>query len=84
MRLTLTQAAFRGFVHREGIINTHQAKGALKDAAGRVQERFGELIDSPEQEARGIAKQVEGAARKKVGDLKEAIQEVAKNKLHEL
>ncbi|MFN3731775.1 CsbD family protein [Comamonas testosteroni] len=43
-------------------MNADQVKGALKDAAGRIQERFGELKDGPEQEARGIAKQVEGSA----------------------
>jgi uncharacterized protein YjbJ (UPF0337 family) len=53
-------------------------------AAGRIQERFGELKDSPEQEARGIAKQVEGSAQKKAGDLKERFKMRSKNKLHEL
>nr|WP_284337051.1 CsbD family protein [Comamonas sp. NoAH] len=42
----------------------------MKDAAGKVQEKFGELIDSPEQEAKGIAKQVEGLAKKKADDIK--------------
>lgn len=59
-------------------MNTDQVKGTLKDAAGKVQEKFGELIDSPEQEAKGIAKQVEGTAQKKAGDLKEAIEDAAK------
>ncbi len=59
-------------------MNTDQAKGTLKDVEGRIHERLGEHIDSPEQEARGIAKQVEGIAQKKIGDLKEAIQEAAK------
>ena len=59
-------------------MNPDQIKGAPKDAAGGVQERFGELIVSPEQEARGIAKEVEGFAQKKAGDLKEAIQEAVK------
>ena len=60
-------------------MNTDQVKGTLKDAAGKVQEKFGELIDSPEQEAKGIAKQVEGTAQKKAGDLKEAVEDVARN-----
>ena len=50
-------------------MNPDQTKGAPKDAAGGVQERFGELMVSPEQEARGIAKEVEGFAQKKAGDL---------------
>ena len=80
----MTQAAFCGFVYKEGIINTDQVKGVPKDAAGGVRERFDELMVSPEQKARGIAKQVEGFAQKKAGDLKEAIQEAVKNKLQEL
>lgn len=60
-------------------MNTDQVKGTLKDAAGKVQEKFGELIDSPEQEAKGIAKQVEGTAQKKAGDLKEAVEDARKN-----
>ena len=40
-----------------------QCQGAVSvSAAGRIQERFGELKDGPEQEARGGAKQVEGSA----------------------
>ena len=69
--------AFRGFSHKELKMNIDQVKGTLKDAAGKVQEKFGELIDSPEQEAKGIAKQVEGTAQKKVGDLKEAIHDAS-------
>ena len=59
-------------------MNTDQVKGTLKDAAGKVQEKFGELIDSPTQEAKGIAKQVEVTAQKKVGDLKEAVSDAQK------
>ena len=43
-------------------MNTDQVKGALKEAAGKVQQKAGELIDSPGQQAKGLAKQVEGAA----------------------
>ena len=44
-------------------MNKDQVQGTLKDVAGKVQQKAGELIDSPEQQARGIAKQVEGAAQ---------------------
>lgn len=60
-------------------MNTDQIKGTLKDAAGKVQQKAGELIDSPEQQAKGIAKQVEGTAQKKLGDVKEVLKD-AKNK----
>ena len=71
-------AVFHSPNSRSLIMNTDQVKGTLKDAAGKVQEKFGELIDSPTQEAKGIAKQVEGTAQKKVGDLKEAVEDVQK------
>lgn len=59
-------------------MNTDQVKGAIKDAAGKVQEKTGELINSPEQEAKGIAKQVEGTTQKNYGDVKENIKDAAK------
>ncbi|RYF01233.1 MAG: CsbD family protein [Alcaligenaceae bacterium] len=59
-------------------MNTDQVKGALKDAAGKVQEKTGELINSPEQQAKGIAKQVEGTTQKNYGDVKENIKDAAK------
>ena len=59
-------------------MNTDQVKGALKDAAGKVQEKTGELINSPEQQAKGIAKQVEGTTQKNYGDVKENVKDAAK------
>ena len=59
-------------------MNTDQIKGTLKDAAGKVQQKAGEWIDSPEQQAKGIAKQVEGTAQKKLGDVKEVLKDAKK------
>ncbi|GKT20509.1 CsbD family protein [Acidovorax sp. SUPP3334] len=59
-------------------MNTDQVKGALKDAAGKVQEKAGELINSPEQQAKGIAKQVEGTIQKNYGDVKENIKDATR------
>ena len=59
-------------------MNTDQVKGALKEAAGKVQEKTGELINSPEQRAKGMAKQVEGATQKNYGDAKENIKDATK------
>lgn len=56
-------------------MNTDQIKGALKEAAGKVQSKTGDLIDSPEQEAKGLAKQVEGRAQKNLGDAKEVLKD---------
>ncbi|GKS88551.1 MULTISPECIES: CsbD family protein [unclassified Acidovorax] len=59
-------------------MNTDQVKGALKDVAGKVQQKTGELINSPEQQAKGIAKQVEGTTQKNYGDAKENIKDAVK------
>ena len=56
-------------------MNTDQVKGAVKEAAGKVQSKAGEIIGSSEQEAKGLVKQVEGQAQKNVGDLKEVLKD---------
>lgn len=52
-------------------MNKDQAKGTVKDAAGKVQEKFGEATGNREQEAKGIVKQAEGTVQKNYGDAKE-------------
>ena len=54
-------------------MNKDQIEGKLKNIGGKIQEGVGDLIDSPEQEAKGLAKQGEGKVQEKVGDLKEAV-----------
>ena len=54
-------------------MNKDQVAGKLKDIGGKIQEEFGDAIDSPEQEAKGLANQVEGKTQKKLGDVKEAL-----------
>ena len=44
-------------------MNKDQIKGAVKDAAGKVQREFGEAVDSPEHQVKGAAKQAEGKAQ---------------------
>lgn len=56
-------------------MNKDQVDGKLKDIGGKIQEEFGDLIDSPEQEAKGLAKQVEGKTQEKFGDAKEVIKD---------
>jgi uncharacterized protein YjbJ (UPF0337 family) len=58
-------------------MNKDQVKGAVKDAAGKVQSKAGEMTDSTDQQAKGMAKQAEGKTQKKVGDAKETV----KNKI---
>lgn len=56
-------------------MNKDQVKGAIKDAAGKVQETAGRAIGSTEQEAKGLAKQVEGKTQKTYGDAKEVVKD---------
>lgn len=58
-------------------MNKDQIKGAVKEAAGKVQQKAGELVDSPKTVAKGVAKQIEGKGQKALGDLKEAADKVA-------
>lgn len=54
-------------------MNSDQIKGATKNAAGKVQEKTGELFGSKKQQAKGLGKQVEGTMQKSVGNAKEAL-----------
>lgn len=56
-------------------MNTDQVKGAVKEVAGKVQQKTGEVINSPEQQVKGAAKQVEGNVQKNYGDAKEAVKD---------
>ena len=59
-------------------MNKDQVKGTIKDAAGKVQEKAGELVGNHKQEVKGLAKQVEGKAQKSYGDAKETIKDAHK------
>jgi len=56
-------------------MNKDQVKGAVKEAAGKVQRKVGEAIGSAGQQAKGAAKEAEGKAEKKVGDARETLKE---------
>jgi uncharacterized protein YjbJ (UPF0337 family) len=60
---------------KDPFMNTDQVKGAVKEAAGKVQSKTGEIIGSPEQEVKGAIKQVEGNAQKNLGDAKEDLKD---------
>lgn len=55
-------------------MNKDQLKGAVKDAAGKVQQKAGEMTGSKEQQMKGVEKQAEGKTQKVVGDVKDAAQ----------
>ena len=52
-------------------MNSNQIKGAVKDAAGKVQRKVGEATGNGTQEVKGAARQVEGKVQKAVGDVQE-------------
>jgi uncharacterized protein YjbJ (UPF0337 family) len=53
-------------------MNKDQAKGVIKETAGKVQTRIGQAVGSSVQQAKGVSKQVEGQIQKKLGDSKQA------------
>lgn len=59
-------------------MNKNQVKGAVKDIAGKVQEKVGQLVGSKEQQVKGLGKQIAGKAQKTLGDAKEVIKDANK------
>jgi uncharacterized protein YjbJ (UPF0337 family) len=59
-------------------MNKDQLKGTVKDVAGKVQEKVGEVTGSKEQEAKGEARQVEGTVQKEAGNVKEGVRDTLK------
>jgi uncharacterized protein YjbJ (UPF0337 family) len=61
-------------------MNKDQVKGAIKEAAGKLQQKTGRILGNKRQEAKGLTTKVKGKAQKKVGDAKEALKD-ARSKL---
>ena len=61
------------------MMNSDQIKGAVKDAAGKVQRKAGEVMGSTKQQLKGAVKQVEGKTQKALGDLKEMVKDETKD-----
>jgi len=59
-------------------MNKDQVKGTMKDVAGKVQEKTGEIIGSPEQQLKGDRKQLAGKTQKAYGDVKEAVKDASR------
>ena len=53
-------------------MNKDQVKGALKDVAGKAQQKAGELTGSEKQQIKGLKNQAEGKIQQGFGDVKEA------------
>ena len=53
-------------------MNKDQAKGHLKDMAGKARQKIGKLTGNRSEQAKGMANRAEGKVQKGVGDLKNA------------
>jgi uncharacterized protein YjbJ (UPF0337 family) len=51
-------------------MNKDQAKGHMKDLAGKLRQKMGSLTGNRSEQAKGMANQAEGKVQKGVGDLK--------------
>ena len=52
-------------------MNRDQVKGTMKDVAGKIQRKVGEITGSTSQQIKGGAKQVAGKVQKAVGDVRD-------------
>jgi uncharacterized protein YjbJ (UPF0337 family) len=59
-------------------MNKNQVEGAAKNSVGKVQQKIGEVIGNPNQQAKGVAKQIEGTIQKGAGDVEQAVKDSAK------
>jgi uncharacterized protein YjbJ (UPF0337 family) len=54
-------------------MNRDQVNGAAKNVIGRAQQKLGELTGNKVQQAKGIAKQVQGKVQKGVGNVEQSL-----------
>ena len=59
-------------------MNKNQIKGSVKDVAGKVQQKVGEVTGSTKQQVKGLAKQVEGKVQKGAGEVEKVVDDSAK------
>ena len=52
-------------------MNRDQAKGTMKDVAGKIQRKTGEIMGNTSQQIKGGAKQVAGKVQKTVGNVRD-------------
>lgn len=58
-------------------MNKDQVEGFIKADAGETQKDFGRLVGSESQEAKGLAREIEGKVQKSYGDAKEDAKDLA-------
>ena len=59
-------------------MNKNQIEGSVKDVAGKIQQKVGQVTGNTNQQVKGVAKQIEGNVQKSVGSVEQAIDESAK------
>ena len=59
-------------------MNKNQIEGSVKDVAGKVQQKVGDITGNSNQQVKGAVKQVQGKVQKSVVDLQQAARDSAK------
>ncbi len=59
-------------------MNKDQVKGTVKEMAGKLQAKVGDLTDNPKQQVKGHVKAVQGIAQQALGDAKELVKDAKK------
>ena len=59
-------------------MNRNQMKGAVKNVAGKVQQKIGELTGNKTQQVKGVGKQVEGKVQRGAGNVEQALDKAAR------
>lgn len=57
-------------------MNKDQVKGTVKDAAGKVQRKAGEIVGSTDMQRKGLEKEIAGKVQKNFGEAKEAVKDL--------
>ena len=60
-------------------MNRDQAKGRMKDAGGKMQQKAGKAAGSTKHQAKGLAKQASGKLQKAAGDAREGMRDDSQN-----
>ncbi|MEJ7928348.1 CsbD family protein [Ramlibacter sp. AN1015] len=60
-------------------MNKDQAKGSMKEVAGKAQKEMGDALDSPKHEGKGMAREAEGKVQKNYGEAKEGVNDAMRD-----
>jgi len=60
-------------------MDSNEIKGKMKEAGGKVEEKFGEVTGNKEQELKGMGKQVEGKVQETFGKAEDAMRDAEEN-----